>query len=711
MKDFFKKNTWAILIFGMAFVIRLVYLLQIESNPFFYSPMVDELWNIQWAKEIIGTSFWGTEVYFRGPLYPYFLALILKITGADYFWTRLVQIIISSGSVVLTYLLAKEFFNDKVSRLASVFLTIYGTLILYETMFLIPVIFIFLNLWGLLLFVRNKDNPRKWNWFYVGLVFGLAAIARPNVLLVLPFLALWLFYNLKSKIEIKSVLILIVIFFVGIGSAVLPVTARNYIVADDAVLISSQGGINLYLGNNSQAEGLTMRLPEITLDSKISWDEFNPTISAYAEQKSSRELKPSEVSSFWSNKAKQYIFENPGEFSSLTFKKLVYFLSGFENSDQQDIYDFRQYSSLLSVLIFDKGLKFPFGLFAPLGLIGIWLGWKERKRFGPLLIFMLVYLPTVIMFLVTARHRLTIIPILLMFSAYCIFTLWERFLKSGISSILAPVCGLLIGLVLLNMNWFELGFSNPAQIHHNLAINYNRQGQYSKAVEEFKLAINETPGIPTLYFGLGTAYYNMGSFTEAEQHLNHAVALDPKYTDALLNLGNCYSYLGDHTRAARMFQRVTTLEPERAEAYANLGDEFSAMGELNDAAQVYSKAIDFRPDDFITITKMGVLYGQAGDTATAGVYFSEALALNSDYQAGYLNWGNILLQNGDTAQAIIKYNDALLVDSSFIEPYYNLAVLYTKMGNRTKALENLYLLLNKRPDYPPAVALQKRLGG
>ena len=149
---------WAILIFGVAFVIRLVYLLQIKSNPFFNSPMVDELWNIEWAAEIMTTSFWGSEVYFRGPLYPYLLALFLTVTGSDYFWTRLIQMLISSGTVVLTYLLGRQFFTDRVARIGSVFCAVYGTLIFYEAMFLIPVVFVFLNMLGLYLLARNRDN-------------------------------------------------------------------------------------------------------------------------------------------------------------------------------------------------------------------------------------------------------------------------------------------------------------------------------------------------------------------------------------------------------------------------------------------------------------------------------------------------------------------------------------------------------------------------
>ena len=85
---------------------------------------------------------------------------------------------------------------------------------------------------------------------------------RPNILLVLPFLTIWLFFHFRRRIETRSIVILILVLFVGVVVPILPVTVRNHIVADDFVPISSQGGVNLYLGNNSAAEGLTMMMPE-----------------------------------------------------------------------------------------------------------------------------------------------------------------------------------------------------------------------------------------------------------------------------------------------------------------------------------------------------------------------------------------------------------------------------------------------------------------
>jgi tetratricopeptide (TPR) repeat protein len=711
MKKQIDHKKWAILIFGMAFLIRLIYLLQIKSNPFFYSPMVDELWNLEWAIGILEQSFWGTEVYFRGPLYPYFLALLLKITGSEYFWTRLIQMIIASASVSLAYLLGREFFKENVARLGSIFYAFYGLLIFYESMFLIPVIFIFLNLLGLYVLARNRDNPGWKPYLLAGLIFGLSAIARPNILFVLPLLALWIFFRFRRKIEIRSVVIILVLFFIGIGLPIAPVTIRNYIVADDIVPISSQGGINLYLGNNTSAEGLTMMMPEVILDATVPWTKFIPTTTEYAEEAVGHPLKPSEVSAFWANKAKQFIFENPGQFIGLTYRKLVYFFSGFENSDQHNIYDFRQYSSLISILIFDYGLKFPFGLFGPLGLIGMGLCFRKRSHFAPLLVFFWGYLPTVIFFLVTARHRLTIIPILLMFAAYAILYFWEKFKSAQLKKAIVPLAFTLLLLVLCNINFFDMGLKNEAQIHHNLALTLARQGKYAEAIEEYNLAIKETPGVPALYFGLGTTYKNMERFQEAVEQLTIAVSIKPDYTDAFINLGSSYEALGQLERAEMAFRKAATLEPDRAQPFIRLGDLLMARGDNQQSAENFYHALDLEPDNHFVLTKLGVLYGRAGDTATAYDFFRRFVEARPDYAAGYLNWGNVLLINGDTAEALDRYNTAKSYDRKLIEPYYNLAILYIRLGDLQAARKNIDSLLLIEPDHEMGLSLKQRLGG
>lgn len=708
-KHFLSGRNWAIIVFGIALAVRLVYLLQIRSNPYFYTPIVDELWHLQWAMDILKSNFWGDDVFFRGPLYPYFLALLLKITSFDYFWSRLLQMILAAGSVSLTYLLGREFFTEWVARIASLFAAFYGTMILYEGMFLIEPLFIFLSLMGFLILARYRDRAHRKPFFWAGLLFGLAAIARPNILLVVLLLAGWIFVHFQTRASSGRAFLILVAFLVGVSLPIIPVTTRNYLVADDFVPISWQGGINLYLGNNTVAEGLTMMMPEIALDARVPWPKFIPVITEYAEKESGRRLKPSQVSAFWSDKAKQFILEHPGKFIGLTFKKLVYFFSGFENSDQTDIYDFRKYSPLISTLIFDGRLRFPFGLLAPLALVGIGLCWPRRRELYPLLIFFLGYVPTVVLFLVTARHRLAVIPIMLLFAAQTIVILWnesrQRHFKKA--SIIVAVLAALI--LLSNTNFFDLGFQNPSQIHYNLALASSRKGDYEGALREYQLAIEKAPMAPALYFGLGSTYSLMDRYQDAIEPLSRALSIDPQYTDACIVLGNAYMELGKTEQAELSFRRASALDSNRAEPYINLAEIRLSKNERGQAAQLYRKALRRQPSNHVVCTKLGVLYGQAGDTATAFNYFRRSLNIQPRYAAAYLNWGNISLINGDTTLAIQEYELAIHCDSQMIEPYYNLAILYINLGDLAKARDNVASLLRIKPDFEKGLELQRQL--
>ena len=48
---------------------------------------------------------------------------------------------------------------------------------------------------------------------------------------------------------------------VGAGLAVFPVTLRNYVIGDDLVLVSAQGGANFYIGNGPDARGTRRKPP------------------------------------------------------------------------------------------------------------------------------------------------------------------------------------------------------------------------------------------------------------------------------------------------------------------------------------------------------------------------------------------------------------------------------------------------------------------
>ncbi|MGB2696263.1 MAG: glycosyltransferase family 39 protein, partial [Candidatus Zixiibacteriota bacterium] len=124
-KEFF----YLIFLFLFSFALRLIYLLQMQTNPHFNVPTMDPLYHDVWAQNIASGNWFGSSIFFRAPFYPYFLALVYKLFGHGYFIPRLIQHVVGSFSCILVYLLAKKLYNRTTAIISSLIAATYGILI------------------------------------------------------------------------------------------------------------------------------------------------------------------------------------------------------------------------------------------------------------------------------------------------------------------------------------------------------------------------------------------------------------------------------------------------------------------------------------------------------------------------------------------------------------------------------------------------------
>jgi len=673
--------------------------------------MVDELWNLNWAREIISGSFWGDEAYFRGPLYPYLLAFFLKITGDSIFWARLFQAIISAGSATILFLLGTRLLNRTVGIISALAYTLYGTLMLYEAMLLIPVLFNFLNIFGVYLMMINRGKFDLKRWLIIGIVFGLSAVARPNILLLVPLFMIWIYWGFSELKNIKKRLTLPAIFLLGILIPVLSITTRNYMKTDELILISSQGGVNFYIGNNPEAEGLTMLMPEIDLNESISWSQFIDATNSAAEKEAGKKLTAGEESSFWSKKAWSYIFSNPVNFIEITYKKLIYFFTGFENSDQTDIYQTRQYSSLLSITLWKNIFYFPFGLLSPFTIVGVIALWKRRKDLSLLYIFIIGYIPTVILFLVTARHRLPIIPFMIILAAYGGTALYERLKKKDWKAFLKLILPFIVILIFSNQTYFDIGFENEFQTHYNLALTYKRQGNLPMAEQEYKKALAEFSESAVTLNSLGYVQFEMGKTDQAMSNYRKALRIDPNYAESYNNIGLIFESKADYENALQYYHKAISLDPDLYQAYLNIGDVHLAQNKHLNAESSYKIAIEKSSENPASYFKLGALYARMKRLAEAEQMFINGSSHGEPRAIDCLNWGNVYYSKDEPNRAFNMYYKAIIKDSTLMPIYMNMAVTFRNLGfpvDSSRKYLNQALQIN--PNYSPARQMLQELG-
>ncbi|UCD83580.1 MAG: tetratricopeptide repeat protein [Deltaproteobacteria bacterium] len=618
-------------LFLLALVLRMIYLAEIRDNPFFENLILDPLAYDTWAQQISKGDWIGSKIFYQSPLYPYFLAIIYRIFGHNLFAVRVIQFIIGSLNCILIYLIGKKAFNPRVGLLAALMAVFYKVFFFYEGEINKTFLSVFLIDLTLLTLIVAEEKALNRFWVLSGIFFGFTILVRGNYLLVLPFVLLWLFvvsWENQKKQAIKNFLYLLL----GTAIIISPVTLRNYLVGDDFVLTTSQGGQNFFIGNNPfNLTGGYMSTDLGRGDPKFEEKDFRRK----AEDIVGRKLKPSEVSNFWFGQAMKFIRSQPGAYLSLLGRKFLLFWNKVEVSDNQDVRHFARFSLLL------RSPLLIFGIIAPLGLLGIGLALRRKGAVLLLNLFTLAYCGSVVSFFIFSRYRLPVVTPLLIFAAYAILW-WIEKLKQGrfrpIIISLLPLSALTL-FVNANLNSSDSSVYHDSWFHQNLGLTYFRNAEYQKAAEEFKKVIEIMENYNLAYSNSDISRKEQG-YDEDSKAFQMDLRLDPAGTNARMNWLH-------------------------ADAYIELGLLSEQQEDYPQAITYYQKAIALSPENFVGHYNLGVVYRKLRYVNRAITEFKKASELNPDFIPAYMNLARCYKYQGDKDQAIRMYQKVLEIDPGF----------------------------------------------
>ena len=223
---------------------------------------MDEKYHDEWAQEISTGNLFERTPFYRAPGYPYFLGLIYALFEHGYFIPRLIGIIFGALSCALIYLTGKEIFSHKVGVLAGILACFYGMFLYFDSMLLTVYLEIFFCLLGIYWLLRWTKTQKNQHILIAGVFWGLVSIVRPNFLIFVPVLAVYILLHYVKQSFIKR-LKTIGLFICGILPFIITVMTVNIITGKDTVIMAWNGGINLYFGNNPAANGWSATSPEI----------------------------------------------------------------------------------------------------------------------------------------------------------------------------------------------------------------------------------------------------------------------------------------------------------------------------------------------------------------------------------------------------------------------------------------------------------------
>ena len=645
----------------LALVVRLVYLGHSADNPFFSAPVVDAHSYIAQARQIAEVSWVGDKPFWQPPLYPYFLALVYAVSG-DLFWTpRLIQFLLGAASCALVFGIGRQVFGPRVGFLAGAMACLYGPSIYFAGELLPTALAVFLNL--LLLFILLQPGQGWGQALVAGLVQGLAIVAVPNAALLAPCACLW--YWKSAEQAARSKLVWCLLFAAATCSVVGTVTARNWVVSGEFIPVSWNGGVNFYLGNHPDYDRLVGIRP-------------GPEWEALMERPlAAGQVGYAERSAYFYRQAGDWIASAPGDFVRLLGYKAFLLARGEEIKRNQDAYFARTYSWLMRVLLWKiHHFAFPFGLLGPLAAVGMVLAWRHRPEAGLLLLCTGAYSASLLLFFITGRYRLPLVPLLLLFAGYALVWLVEqrrdrqwRPLGMGLALVV------LLGIA-ANAGLRPADPLADAEIHFDLGRVQAQRGQYAAAVRSFGTAVQLDSAYLRARHNLGAALAAMKRYDEAEAVYRQALAQAPDDRGLHLNLAALYRATGRYQQAVEHYRRVVAQGADAA-VFLALGRVYKSMGATERAWEAFEAALSGEKVRAQAANELGLIRVRQGALERAVNYFAMALKAAP---------GNHLIA-------------------------FNLGAAYHDLGQFDEAAEFYRRTLSLAPEYAKAQRALRRLQG
>ncbi|MFN0152576.1 MAG: tetratricopeptide repeat protein [bacterium] len=693
-----------------------------RQSDYFSHPSVDEQEYEAWAAKIASGDVVGSGVFYASPVYPYFLGALFRIFGEDLFIPRVVQVVIGAARAPIAAAFAALSFGPAIGVATGVIVALYRTTLFYDVFLLKESLALFIQdialfALALVLWRARRRTASAAGEVSVralvlsGFLMGLAALAREYLAPLIACGAAILALHVRALergapmsvpaeratsglASWRSPARAAALFAAGAAIALFPVAIRNLVVGGEFVLLSAQGGQNLYLGNSlANHTGLVTFPANVRSDPMTLEQDFR----ALASHRVGRALGPTEASNYWLRESLREMGSNPTHAITLLARKALLSISAFEVPNVLSIGYFSRISHSLA------WNPVRFGLLFPLAALGIAAALRDRERrssAAPALAALAVVFFALVAFYVSDRYRLPAVMPLAMFAAIGAASMWRvvvadlaraprRIGRAAISCAIVVAFAALSRLPLL-----PEGSRGEAMPPANLGNSLAKEGRYEEAIARYNEAFAIEPDTDFALYGIAVVYGDLGRHAEAVDAFRKYIAKNPYSAQAYYSLGNTYFEMGRPDTALMAFEAAVRLEPYYAEAHFNMGAVRHGLGELGGAIDAYEAATRAAPNLWRAWNNLGVALLAVGRREEGVAALERALA-DTGYVEPRMNLADCVLRD-DAARASELYGWVLAREKN-TDALLGLARARASLGDAAAARMHLELFLRVAP--------------
>ncbi|MBN1769636.1 MAG: tetratricopeptide repeat protein [Deltaproteobacteria bacterium] len=493
-----------LLVVGTALAVRLLYLATADG-PSFEDPIVDgDYYDYLGARLAAGEGF-DPGPFWQPPLYPLLLGGLYAAFGHDLLWPRLLQLLLGTLTAAFAVRIGARLSGRAlVGVAAGLLVALHGSLVFYGGELLATTTATFLGALALLLAVDGDGSWRR--AAAAGGVAGLGATAAGPLLLLAAPLA-W--HAARPRRRHAAVLAM---------AALVPVLATataNRVRAGEWIPISANAGINLWLGNNPDADRTTAVRPGAGWEQLVN-EPFRLGIET-----------PGGQDAYFARKAAAYCATTPVSCLGGLLWKTRLLLAARELPRNESLDVVRDQSPVLQVLAARAGpLALPYVLLLPLAAAGVWFAWRAGRR-GRLAVWAAAALGAgPVVFFVSGRHRAPLAPLLCVLAAWGTLELWRQRRRAWPAAAAA-------GLALVPAVWPVQTAADrvdfAAELHYAVGGRRARLGDDEGAVAAWQRAVERRRDYVEAWYNLALAEERLGRLAEARASYDAVLELVPDH--------------------------------------------------------------------------------------------------------------------------------------------------------------------------------------
>jgi tetratricopeptide (TPR) repeat protein len=518
---------WLLALLAVLVAQRVIYhAAYVTHDPFALSTFSDGQVYEEAARDVLAHPPLGSQAFFLQGLYVYEMACGLSLRGAliDALSLQLALAALACGAF---FSAARAFHGRLLGALSTCAWLSSAALAFYENKYLSAGLGVACNTLSLCTFVALSKRPSGPRAFALGLASALSLLARPNLLLALPFSAAALLMLPRARPRAAP---LLAALSAGVLLGVAPIAARNALVTGSPSPFPSHGGgIPFYIGNNPSSTGLWNSAGGLLSGQVLS---ERRELGQRLRLDSHRADLDDAIGRALYARAFAFIRSQPRAWLGIQARKLWYLLGNHEFVHD---YDWFGEAELLGHA---RALGLPFGVLLGVGLLGLCAlaaGSVEQRALCVMLLGQVgAVLVANLLWFTSAQHRLPLVVPLAFATGPGLCLAWKlvrppsaldtaKLGRTGTGLRAAAVgCMLITAQAFLSRH----ASTRPSAAHYyNLANVEESLGQTSEALEHYARATHAAPEQPMFWLRLAHLARRAGQPEPARQALDRLSSL------------------------------------------------------------------------------------------------------------------------------------------------------------------------------------------